>query len=433
MGIGLYVEAKIPGRGFLGRKPGRDQLFLDLQQAIRERISDPLMAKFLRFGSHEHTLCVYLHPCAEPVEFIWKPDQTVTVSAKTSTVGPGFHAFLIELLEHVGKSLDLNWNWCRENADEAGFEQLKDFTALQKEMAKFWKSLAGVLLEHSAGGAENLMLNMPLGYAAPQLSTFAITPMGPLSRDTCRAMENGTADDLIALCRRHSIWWDKDPNAEFWRNTGISLMWCDVPWHVPYAEDERSVCDLTLDCMHRASKLDRSVALPEAEIDELILLMSDSDDATPQPPREDGIGYRRQQMRHRLTGGWSLCFPGYYYHDTDDDGAQQIYWFDARTIRFTSFTISHESGNAPSTMNLLRPSDGDDESDTEIINLDKEHVQGRAEVRKSSENGEEFWMLQGKACCANNLAITTICYDDPADKNWAIETLQTIMHPAPSA
>jgi hypothetical protein len=68
---------------------------------------------------------------------------------------------------------------------------------------------------------------------------------------------------------------------------------------------------------------------------------------------------------------------------------------------------------------------------SEIISLDKEHVRGRAVISKSSENGEEYWMLQGKSYCFNNLAITTICYGDPADKAWAIETFRSIMHPSP--
>jgi hypothetical protein len=147
LGIGLFVEAKIPGRGLLGRKPGRDRLFSDLRQAIQEYLTDPLMARLSEFGSHEHTLFVRLHPCAEPVEFIWKPDLSITASAKTSTVGPGYHAFLIELLQHLGRLLNLKWEWDQDSADEANFAQSGNFAVLQQEMAKFWKSLGGILLE----------------------------------------------------------------------------------------------------------------------------------------------------------------------------------------------------------------------------------------------------------------------------------------------
>jgi hypothetical protein len=431
MGIGLFVEAKIRGRGLLGRKPGRDRLFSDLRQAIQEYLTDPLMARLSAFGSHEHTLFVRLHPCAESVEFIWKPDQSIAASAKTSTVGPGYHAFLIELLQHLGESLNLKWEWNQENADEAGFVESGDFVALQQEMARFWKSLGHILLEQAATGCENLMLNMSINCPLPQIDTFVVTPLGPLSRECCDTMQAGKPDDLVRICRQYFVWWDKEPNAAFWRNTGISLMWCDVPWHIPYAAGERSVSQLALDCLNRAKELDGTLSLPAAEIEELRSLLEDSDEATPKPPATEGIGYRRHEMLHQLTGGWSFCLPGYYYYETGDDGAEQVYWFGNRTIRFTSFTATEKEGTNSSLKDRLGPPDSEESSSPEVIDLDKGHIVGRAIIKLSAENGHEFWMLQGKLVCSAGFAIMTICFDDPADKSCAVDTFMSITYPTP--
>jgi hypothetical protein len=281
-------------------------------------------------------------------------------------------------------------------------------------------------------GSKNLMLNMSLDYPLPQIDTFVVTPLGPLSMEYCGMMHKGEVNDLVKICRQYLIWWDKEPNAVFWRNTGISLMWCDIPWHIPYSEVDRNVSQLALDCMKRAKELDGMIDLPDTEIKELRSLLEGSIDSGPKPPAIEGIGYRRHQMQYHLTGGWSLCFPGYYYHETDDDGAQLVYWFDNRTIRFTSFSVTQKEGVNYSLRDRLGPPDGEESSCLETIEIDKGHIIGRATIRKSSENGHEFWMLQGKVVCSNGFAVTTICFDDDADKSWAVETLMSIACPAPN-
>ena len=215
MGIGLYVQAKVKGHGLFGRKPGRDRVFSDLKKTITDFVSDPLMRELLAFGSHEHTLYVRLHPSAEDVEFIWQPDQSLRASAKTSTTGPGYHAFLIDLLQHIGEMMNLDWDWQEENADQANFVHSGDFAALQKEMAVFWKSLGRILSEQATNGYENLMLNMPLYFPLPQFPAFAITPAGPLLREDCEALQNCEPDALLAIVPRFYIWWNRESDATF--------------------------------------------------------------------------------------------------------------------------------------------------------------------------------------------------------------------------
>src|SRR5919112_287598 len=101
MGIGIYTAAKIPARGLLRRRPGRDQLFGEITTSVRGAITDPLLSRFVRFSAHEHTLVAVLHPAGEGLEFSWSPDGTLTAGAKTSTAGPGFHALCVDVLDAV--------------------------------------------------------------------------------------------------------------------------------------------------------------------------------------------------------------------------------------------------------------------------------------------------------------------------------------------
>jgi hypothetical protein len=424
MGIEFLVEADIPGQGIFHRKPGRDRLFSAICNVIREYINDPLMARMVQIDKNDEVLAVTLHPCAEPIEFTWKSKHTLQASTKTSTVGPGYHAHVIEILRHVGATLDLSWNWETEDADGTGFAQTGDFAALQSEMAQLWQFMAKIPLERHAQGNQRHMLNMPIGFPFVQIDALAITPLGPLSTECCQAVQSGDQEVLIEACRRYYVWWNQEPDAAFWRNTGLALMWCEVPWHVPIGDSAVSL--LALDCMKRAIELDRNIDVPQEEMNELAALMAPN--ASSQPPRDEGIGYRRREMSFALTGSWSFSLPGYYYQTEEDDGASVVFYFGDRTIRFSSFTVTSDSEAHPSRKEMLLSRDSANARGEEIINLDDGPIQGWASIAAKTEDGEAFWMLQGEAACENSLGIITICYVDPADKVWAVKTFRGIMY-----
>jgi hypothetical protein len=434
MGLGLLVEAAIPGRGLFRRRPSRDRLFSDICEAVRSCIEDRLLAQMIQTSSREHTLSIVLHPTAEPLEFIWNPSQSLQVSAKTSTVGPGYHAHVVGLLRHLEAELNLHWDWTAEDADETCFAGTDDFLALQVEMAKLLRAIARNLLklasEELADG-EGLMLDMPLNYPRSHIDGFVITPCGPLSKEWCESVKNSSAESLLENCREYYVWWGQELDAAFWRNTGTSLMWCDIPWHVPANEDERRISQLALDCMDRARSLDQTAEVPQAEIDELRSLLAEPHNAEPRAPHTKGIGYRRREMTHQLTGDWSIRLPGYYYDATEDGGVEMVSWFGDRTVRFSSFTIQRKDGRPAPPRNLLGVKPTEESRDAELIDLDREHLRGWATIQRANDGCGDCWQLQGQIACGNTLAIATICYLEPADKDWAIETFRSVSHPPP--
>ncbi len=428
MGLGFIVKADVPRHGPLRRKPSRNALFSDICAAIQNATTDPLMARMIASSVDQHTLSVVLHPCEEPVEFVWQPDQTILASAKTSTVGPGYHAHAVGLLNKIGSELNLHWDWSEEGADETGFALSGDFDDLQCEMAAMLKGIGSIPLEQSREGCSGLMLNMPIGYPLPEMERFVLSPLGPLSENWCRKLTEAEEEALQDICRNYYSWWQRAPDASFWRSTGLYLMWCEVRWHVPFKEWERSICQLALDCMERAASLDADIQLPAPEVQELTRLLNWPEDVPPQPPQPQGIGYRRRNMVHSLTGGWSIRLPGHYYETWEDDGAEPVFWFDGRTVRFTSFTSSGEDETPAIPADMLSRKTPEKLQGAEVVDLDNQDVQGWATIRQAEEDGQSYWQLQGEAACGNTLGVVTICFEDSADRDWAVQTYNSLSH-----
>src|SRR5688572_6592187 len=106
MGLGIHIKAEI-------NKPSQ---FSKIQRTITENTSG-LFTDFLSFSESENSLYVTLHPCEETVSFEYANDSLIC-SAKTNSVGPGYHAYLVELLEKVGTELQIPWTWNLEEGEE---------------------------------------------------------------------------------------------------------------------------------------------------------------------------------------------------------------------------------------------------------------------------------------------------------------------------
>src|ERR1700733_10309429 len=65
-------------------------------------------------GSDQPALFVQIHPCAEEVEVSVPEPKACLVRAKTSTVGPGYHIFLCDLLRRFGAQFNVEWNESEE-------------------------------------------------------------------------------------------------------------------------------------------------------------------------------------------------------------------------------------------------------------------------------------------------------------------------------
>lgn len=431
MGIEISTRAELPKVGLFRKPASCDLMFRRIQDAVNNAIKDDLLSRAIRFDRHHHTLCVQLHPAGCPLEFTWEPEGHISLYTKTSTAGPGFHAFSVQVLKHIGDRCSLQWNW--RETDFCDHAVTGSFQMIQQEMAGMLKTIAQTILSE-CHEASALRVNMAIEYPQVRADMFVVSPMGPFSWKWWEELSYAEGAALEAKCREFFPWWDEDQDAIFWRNFGLVLLWAEVPWHVPANKEERDKCQLAIDCLHRARTLDVDLDIPEAEIRELAALLRGTEQESQMTPRPGGIGYRRGVMGFLTTGGWSVDLPGYYYTDWTHDGKSIVFWFGGRTVHISSLTVEAKDGGAISKEDLVSQARESGTSEAETVAFEEEHLLGQAFVRLISEDGREYWELRGVVGCgagANTLAIVTICYDDPADKTWAVSTFKTVFHPAP--
>lgn len=408
MGLGVFIDAPIEARGLLRRRPAPREVAAALEEAFRASVGDPLLAEHARFVRVDDALDVHLHPATGPIEVRVERDR-ITCEATTSAAGPGYHAYVVELLEQVGERARLPWCW---DGDECGFRDARDLGAVQAEMLGWLRALCGVVVDDAPAG---MQLCLPVGYQ-PITDARVVSQLGPLPWEWVEAVARADGDALADLGRTFFPWWDRPLDAAFWDGYGRALAWIDLPWHAALDDADASLYDAALAAFDRARALDGARALPSREIDEMRRLRGDGADPTT-PPAADGIGYRRGPMRWP-AGGWTMRGPGYWYESVDDGTIAR--WFGDRTVHATAFEAD---GPADELLASGRRRAGDADP-TDVVTWEDGDVRAIGVVARDGDGGH--WNLHGYAAADGALLIATFAYEDDADRAWAEETFRSI-------
>src|SRR4051812_15590105 len=139
-----------------------------------------------------------VHPAAGPVRISVLPDGDLEVTGETSTVGPGYQAHVIALVDPVLEELDFAWDGEPEDPRAA---------------------MTAWLAAELAGGATRIGLRPELSFV---LDAPVLTAMGP--RDAA------WRDAVIADPARGAdafAWWDDGPG-QLERSRALLAMWLDV-------------------------------------------------------------------------------------------------------------------------------------------------------------------------------------------------------------
>jgi hypothetical protein len=423
MGLGLSIE--VPAKS-LGKR-NWSTLAEDIATFAKADPADALLQQLMDVSrTPEGALEVLLHPAEEPLNFSLKENGALLCSAKTSTAGPGYHAYVVEWLEQLGRVCKLDWQWAPEGGgDETGYCRHRDMERLQAEMTRQLLGIVKIVVDHKAD-YKNLMLGMPVGFPCVLGNHCAISSMGFWDADWFDAFANGDEAQRLDLSRAFFPWWSEGRNAEFWERLGRVLLWVGVPWHVPESEAEILASKLPLECFERARKLSPGVRAPETELSELRCLLGDN--APQRPPHPEGIGFRRRMMLRPLVANWTIELPGYWYDEMQEDGKAQAYWFGDRTVRGSALSYNPKDDKprtAADTLSILGVPPAD------AVHFKRGHIKGYASISRECDDGNDYFMLTGYAAAPDNICVVTICYDDPADKEWAFETWKTVNVPPP--
>lgn len=435
MGVGLYLIGRFDPGFDGGSGPSEDRLAL-ITAWFEEHGGEPLEGVRLGEG-HEGipTAFACLHPCAEEVELSMPEPGVLVASAKTSTVGPGYHAHLCGLLHRLGDDLNIAWDGPDDEegtGDETGYFHTGDRAALEAEMLLWLRSTASVVKEGLEGDYREMMLSMPTGHRYPHHGPL-VTPLGP--RDL--AWLEGVLEDP-----RRGIdlfpWWDEGLGAGFYLGRALCRMWRDVRWRVPLGEEADLLEEVHLD-LARAFEHDSSLAYPWREWAELMdtiearwgYIEMAGVDVEPEVRRRaatcpDGplIGYRRRPVRVDLTRGWSVEVPGAMDEAWEGDGTW-CGWDGGRTIWFNSYAFTRPDGTPPTAPEAL---EGLTLPEGERIEHRGERVIGVAVFAPHEEDGKALWQLSGRSAVAGGLGVCNVFVEDPGERDWAVAVWRSLDH-----
>src|SRR5215471_10224938 len=183
MSVGLLLKARInPGflRKLTGNKKTAAQVLREMEKWVMAYCADLRPISFIGTCDDKPTLYLRLHPAAEDIEITLLDSDTFTASANTSTVGPGYHIFVCDMLHRLGERFDAVWEKSTEDdSDETSYFETGDRQGVFDEMTAWLKGIANMFFDGTLGDADNsvrLALPLDVGFESDERAT---TPMGP--------------------------------------------------------------------------------------------------------------------------------------------------------------------------------------------------------------------------------------------------------------
>jgi hypothetical protein len=421
MGLGINIKGEIKKPLLSIIKKPTD--LKTIQKYITEH-SVGIFKTFLSFSESENNLYVTLHPCEETIYFEMTSDTVILCSAKTNSVGPGYHAYLVEFIEKMGSDLNISWHWDLEEGeeyyqDETGYYQHRDYKQLQLEMLKWLRALCRAYDEDENG--EQIMVCLPIGFPRMKLDYFAVSSVQIWTKEWFSKVAALEPEDLYWAGEEFFIWWNKEPDMLFYKQTGIALLNVECPWHIPADEKERTVLTMIDQCFEQSRKFDPFVDLPEEDWTAIKNLMNESDLDIPQTD----YGYRKHVMTFDLPDKWLIDLPGTMYHDTEEN--TEVYYDHIRTVRSLAYSLSEKDKTDAEFAETFFDNNENVSAGTEAL-YSTNGLAGKAIVHYAidKEIQTEYWILQGVKVKDNKFLLSTICYPTEEYKDWAIETWNSV-------
>ena len=414
MSLAIRVSGEVPKRGLLKRAPRPEQLFADIERWVLAEHADLLQSSARRTPDDAndeaptYELSVRLHPAAEPVIVSVDAAGTVTVSAETSAVGPGYHTFLGRMLERMGDTLDIAW--------AAGADSPSDRATVERAHLAWLGRVLTRAREALAAGGSGLHLGTPRGTRFTFRGGIA-TPLGP--RDEAW-LDAALSNARLATDVRP--WWTDAMDARYLLDRALCLIWMHVRWRPPATAEETRDVDEVLRLLRRAYPLDPALPYPWREWHQLIRLRGGASDTMARQvaeraatlPEAPLIGYRHEPVTI-VHEGWALTVPGSFA----ERRTAEEWWGGEGGRTVTIAAVDTGTGGAPMRPDAFLARVAADLGPEPLHHREGE-IQGRARLSTDASSGIEIGVLDGYSAVTGHGAAIRITFDDPDDWEWAV-------------
>jgi hypothetical protein len=411
MGLGFSI------RGVVSRRRSKDPL-ARMEAWFDRHAADELLHAQMGTSEERPALFLGLHPSAEDVEIVDEGSGTILVSAKTSTTGPGYHAYLCELMDALGDACGVSWQPPDDEAfDETGYFHARDMGALENEFLSWLGGLAERLLEGASEGETGFIVSMGMAVRF-DCDAFLTTPLGPRSIEWARGVAKSPRLGLDVF-----PWWDSARGARYALGRALSHMWVDVPWRSPVDDSERDLLARIDALLATARREEPGLELPLTEWAEIRRDLGLASDGKLPAASSGRVGYRRREVWNALTGGWSLRAPGAFVGSFEEDGTWSA--FDGRlTLLFSSFGVKDRHGQPKSARDVLPARKGKGDP-VELALAPSSH---RAFVWSEDDGDGPYRVLQTEVAATGSLGVLTVSFRDPGDLEAAVRIANTLEH-----
>ena len=407
MGLGFSIRYPVDNNKKTGKEV-YERFFRELSTIVPEWKTNSFF--------DDHGFRVRLVPFEEDIYGQWE-DGSLCVSARTNSAGPGYHAWLIQLLDRLkGRPLAVE--------DETGYYEHRDFKALQGSMMGWLKGLSDHLLEMAeSDDCNNLSVSMAIDWAPEDSSHFTCCPLGYFEKSFFERASQGLADGSEFF-----IWWNQKPDAHFFKNCAANLIWCENNWLPPETKEEQSIIRTTLACLEKAYGLNNKLLYPVAEWQKLLQLLNEEKRIKKWQARlgnagESTLGYRHGNISSNANG-WRITHSGKMHFECMEDGTS-VWWDDSITIRLTVMTVQFKEEVENKSQALLQ-SVLRNESGYEPVSLRNDTIHAAIQHTQYEENGELLWQTRLNATLDNELLILSIYYPDESNRDLVVKICASV-------
>lgn len=426
MALGVKLKGKLKRSlmARLGKSKPADDTLKEMKSWFMEYSSHLSPTVWIQSQNDRPTLFCWLHPAAENLEISFLDSEYFTVSANTTSVGPGYHIFVGNILTGLTYHFDIIWDKpTEEYRDEIAYFYSRNEKQVFDSMSAWLRSLVGHNFDKDP---KDVRPQRSLGMRADvrfSSDAIAITPMGPRDIEwvTKTAEDGRNGRDFFA-------WWTPGLDAEYFLNRALVRMWSDVRWRTPATDEELQTMKYVSNSLWNAYQLNPDLNYPWAEWNEVLdLLQEDHREYRFVRERarelQPGIGYRRRDVEVALVDNWSITVPGSFSDFAWDEKGN---YFAVDPPRNVSVTVYAFDENSQTWFDSKRQ---------QLLQEPRELVHelpgyfAAGQIKKVLEEGVEFFQLLAHCIAPGWITTCAIAFNKPEERDWAIKVWKSLIPP----